>query len=383
MAGRKGVLQTKSGKVQTPFFMPIATRGVVKMIEMEELASLGYELILSNAYHLWRKPGEKVIKKAGGLGKFVHWKKSILTDSGGYQAFSLGARAQTRFGINGVKITDEGIHFIDPENGEKLFLSPEKAVQIQLDLGVDIIMCLDECSAYSVTKKQIKKAVERTTAWAQRSLDFFKNKTKNIIKAKRPLIFCIVQGGIYEDLRKESARQLKAIGDWDGYAVGGVAVGEPREKLVEILDWVLPILPVNKPRYLMGLGRPEELVLAVSKGVDMFDCVIPTREGRHGRCFIWEEEAEKKIIKIMKGESFLKNKFYHQENITNEKNKTDFSFLDKNCNCLVCQKFSRSYLRHLFFVNETLGMKNVALHNLSFYWELMKRIGKNIKNLKD
>lgn len=376
-AGRKGVLRTKSGAVQTPFFMPIATRGAVKMIEPEEISGLGFELILSNTYHLWRKPGEKIIQKAGGLGKFMHWPGPILTDSGGYQAFSLGARAQTRFGVNGVRITDQGVHFVDPENGEKLFLSPEKAIQIQLDLGVDILMCLDECPAYPANKEEIEKAVERTTGWAKRSLDFFQKKTKNLPKAKRPLIFAIVQGGIHQDLRKKSAQELIKM-DFDGFAVGGVAVGEPREKLPEILDWVLPILPAGKPRYLMGLGRPEELVLAVAKGVDMFDCVIPTREGRHGRFFVWEKEAEKKMRKIIEGETFAKNKFYCQKNITNEKNKTNFSCLDKNCGCSVCQKFSKSYLRHLFSVGETLGMKSVALHNLFFYRELMERIKKGL-----
>lgn len=372
-AGRVGGLKTKSGEIQTPFFMPIATRGAVKMIDPEEILALGFELILSNTYHLWRKPGEKIIQKAGGLGKFMHWPGPILTDSGGYQAFSLGARAESRFGVNGVKITDHGVHFVDPENGEKLFLSPEKAVEIQLALGVDIIMCLDECPAYPADKKQIEKAVERTTAWAKRSLDFFQEKTKKIPKAKRPLIFCIVQGGVQQDLRKKSAEQLVKL-DFDGFAVGGVAVGEPREKLPEILDWVLPFLPQDKPRYLMGLGRPEELVLAVSRGVDMFDCVIPTREGRHGRFFVWEKDAQKKIEKIVGGESFAKNSFYRQENIVNEKNKIDLVALDKNCGCPVCQKFSRSYLRHLFSVGETLGMKSVAIHNLFFYRELMEKI---------
>lgn len=377
IAGRVGKLKTKSGKIQTPFFMPIATRGAVKMIEPEEVAGLGYEIILSNTYHLWRKPGEKIIQKAGGLGKFMHWPGPILTDSGGYQAFSLGARAQTRFGINGVKITDEGVYFVDPENGEKLFLSPEKAVEIQLALGVDILMCLDECPAYPANKKQIEKAVVRTTSWAQRSLEFFQKKTQNIPEAERPLLFAIVQGGLYQDLREQSARELTKL-DFDGFAVGGVAVGEPREKLPEILDWVLPILPTKKPRYLMGLGRPEELALAVSRGVDMFDCVIPTREGRHGRFFVWDKEAEKKIAKIMQGESFVKNKFYHQENISVEKNKIEFAFLDEKCDCPVCRKFSRSYLRHLFSVDETLGMKSVALHNLFFYRELVEKIKKHI-----
>jgi len=376
-AGRRGFLQTKSGKIQTPFFMPIATRGAVKMIEPEEVSGLGYEIILSNTYHLWRKPGEKVIKKAGGLGQFMHWPGPILTDSGGYQAFSLGVRAQTRFGINGVKITDEGVYFADPENGEKLFLSPEKAIEIQLTLGVDILMCLDECPPYSANKKQIKKAIQRTTSWAQRSLEFFQKKTQNIPEAKRPLLFAIIQGGIYQDLREQSAQELTKL-DFDGFAVGGVAVGEPREKLPEILDWVLPILPTNKPRYLMGLGRPEELVLAISRGVDMFDCVIPTREGRHGRFLVWQKEAKKKIAQIMQGESFSKNKFYQQENISSEKNKFDQNSLDKKCNCPVCQKFSRSYLRHLFSVKETLGMKSVALHNLFFYKELVERIRENI-----
>lgn len=367
-AQRAGELVTRNGVITTPFFMPIATKGAVKNITPEELKTIGAEIILGNTYHLWLRPGDELIARAGGLHHFAHWSGPILTDSGGFQVFSLGARAKTNFGKSGVKITDDGVEFCDPENGTKHFMSPEKSIEIQLNLGSDIIMVFDECPPYPATHKEVEKAVERTTAWAVRCQKYFKAKTKKIVKDKRPLLFAIVQGGVFEDLRKKSAHDLAAL-KFDGYAVGGVAVGEPREKMAEILDWVMPILPEEKPRYLMGLGRPEEIVAAVVAGVDMFDCVIPTREGRHGRLFLRKGE-----IKINAAA------FYETININNEKYKEDFAPVDAACGCLLCKDYSRSYLRHLFAVKEPLALRLAALHNLNFYLNLMRELQGEIRN---
>lgn len=360
---RSGQIKTKNGVIDTPFFMPIATKGTVKNIMPDELENIGAQIILGNTYHLWLRPGDELIAKAGGLHNFMHWNKPILTDSGGFQVFSLGARAKTNFGKSGVKITDEGVEFCDPENGTKHFMTPEKSIEIQLNLASDIIMVFDECPPFPASHAEVEIAVERTTAWAKRCLKYFNQKTKKI---KRPLLFAIVQGGVYEDLRKKSAQALVKIG-FDGYAVGGVAVGEPREKMAEILQWVLPILPEDKPRYLMGLGRPEEIVSAVLAGVDMFDCVIPTREGRHGRLFL--RKNTKKITD---------NNFYETININNEKFKEDFAPVDENCDCLLCKNYSRAYLRHLFVVKEPLALRLASLHNLKFYLDLMKDLREKI-----
>jgi queuine tRNA-ribosyltransferase len=355
---RIGRLVTKNGIISTPFFMPIATKGAVKNILPEELRIIGAEIILGNTYHLWLRPGDDLIFRAGGLHNFADWNGPILTDSGGFQVFSLGARAKINFGKNGVKISDDGVEFCDPENGKKHFMSPEKSIEIQLNLGSDIIMVFDECPPYPAKYIDVEKAVERTTNWAERCQKYFKLKTAKLAKNKRPLLFCIIQGGVYEDLRKKSAVDLVQL-NFDGYAIGGVAVGEPREKMAEILNWVLPILPENKPRYLMGLGRPEEIVSAVAVGVDMFDCVIPTREGRHGRLF----------IKQKKGDNF-----YETININNKKYKEDFSSLDANCDCVLCRNYTCAYLHHLFSIKEPLAMRLASIHNLKFYLDLMKKL---------
>jgi queuine tRNA-ribosyltransferase len=248
-------------------------------------------------------------------------------------------------------------------------MTPEKSIDIQLKLGSDIIMVLDECPPYPASRKEVERAVERTTKWAERCFKYFYKKIEKN-KENRPLIFCIVQGGIFEDLRKESVRQLMninfsslggPISGWDGYAVGGVAVGEPREKLDDVLKWVLPLLPEEKPRYLMGLGRPEEIVKAVESGIDMFDCVIPTREGRHGRLFVWKNKSRL-------------NNFYETININNKKFKNDLKPLDKDCNCYLCKNYSRAYLRHLFITKEPLALRLASIHNLKFYLELMNRL---------
>lgn len=368
---RIGKLRTQKGEINTPFFMPIATKGTVKNIIPQELQEIGAEIVLGNTYHLWLHPGDELIKKAGDLHQFMNWDGPILTDSGGFQVFSLGARAKDRHGKSGVKIGDEGVQFVDHESGKKYFLTPEKSIDIQLNLGSDIIMVLDECPPYPCTKKEVERAVKRTTLWAERCFKYFHqkiNQNKEKYKNGRPLLFCIVQGSIFEDLRQESARQLMSIdfisldgpaSGWDGYAIGGVAVGEPREKMKEVLEWTLPLLPEDKPRYLMGLGRPEELVFAVNAGIDMFDCVIPTREGRHGRLFLRKQDFE-----------------YETININNEKYKEDFSPVDAQCDCLLCKNYTRAYLRHLFAVKEPLALRLASIHNLKFYLDLMKDLRK-------
>jgi queuine tRNA-ribosyltransferase len=373
---RVGQLHTRNGVIGTPFFMPIATKGAVKNLSPEDLTSIGAEIVLGNTYHLWLRPGDELIAKAGGLHSFMNWHGPILTDSGGYQVFSLGARAKEKYGASGVKLTENGVYFADPTNGAKHFMSPEKSIDIQLNLESDIIMVLDECPPYPCSERDAKKSLELTTRWATRCFAHFHKKiAENSEKYKngRPMLFCIVQGSVYEDLRKESAAQLMNIDftslggpatGWDGYAIGGVAVGEPRKHLYEILQWVVPLLPIDKPRYLMGLGKPEELVAAVEAGMDMFDCVIPTREGRHGRLFVWKDK------------DMLDGDFYEAININNEQFREDFTPVDSNCGCYTCNNFTKAYLNHLLKTNEPFFLKLASLHNLKFYLELMNLLKK-------
>lgn len=346
---RTGEIETIHGGVATPVFMPVATQAAVKNLTSEELAELGAQIILGNTYHLWLRPGEKIIKKAGGLHRFMNWSGPILTDSGGYQVFSLASRR---------KITDKGVEFHDPLGGKKYFLTPEKSIQIQLDLGSDIIMVLDECAAYPCSHGEAKRAADRTTAWAQRCYKYFRSKVKN--RKNKPLLFGIVQGSVYQDLRTRSAKELLEI-NFDGYAIGGVAVGEPREYLWQVLDWVLPLLPAKKPRYLMGLGRPEEIVGATNAGIDMFDCVIPTREARHGRIYKYSSSIKEKD-------------FYETLQITNARFSGDFNQIDENCRCYTCRNFSLGYLNHLFKTREPLGLRLASIHNLKFYLGLMEKL---------
>ena len=380
--------------------MPIATKGAVKNISPDDLEKMGAEIVLGNTYHLWLRPGDELIARAGGLHNFMHWSRPILTDSGGYQVFSLGARAKEKYGTSGVKISEEGVKFVDPIDGKKYFMSPEKSIEIQLNLGSDMIMVLDECLPFPCSHTQAKKSMELTLRWAKRCFEYFHEKIKQDCekyKNGRPLLFCIVQGSIYEDLRKECAQKLIEIGfssqggqslGWDGYAIGGVAVGEPRKHLYEILDWVVPLLPQEKPRYLMGLGRPEELVAAVTAGMDMFDCVIPTREGRHGRLFIWNKQTKFEIFlptclpdrQAGQAGNFkfkIKDNFYETINIANEKFKEDFNPIEKDCQCETCQQFSCAYLHHLLKTNEPLYLKLASVHNLHFYLSLMRLLQKN------
>lgn len=392
---RIGVVHTKSGVINTPFFMPIATKGAVKNVSAEDLRSLGAQIVLGNTYHLWLRPGDELIAKAGDLHTFMHWDGPILTDSGGYQVFSLGERAKSKFGKNGVNLSEEGVEFSDPVDGKKYFMSPEKSIDIQLNLGSDIVMVLDECPPYPSSHERIEKSLQLTTRWAARCFQHFHKKVReNEEKYKngRPLLFCIVQGGVYEDLRKESTQQLMGldftslggpISGWDGYAIGGVAVGEPRKHLHEILHWVVPMLPEDKPRYLMGLGKPEEIVDAVESGVDMFDCVIPTREGRHGRLFCWDKKVIDQIqtinfqtISSNQISNTKKNPdiFYKTSNIGNEKYREDFSPVDRDCDCYTCKNYSRAYLNHLLRTKEPLFLKLATMHNLRFYHQLMEKL---------
>ena len=363
-------LTTTHGTIRGPFFMPIATRGAVKNLSNEELAALGAEMILSNTYHLLLRPGTVLLKRAGGLHGFMDWPKPILTDSGGFQVFSLGAHR---------KITEAGGHFSDPLNGNRYFLSPERVIEIQRAIGSDIAMTLDECPAYPCTRAYAKTSLELTSRWAQRC------KTAHRRQKTKQLLFGIVQGSVYKQLRLQSAKQLTAIG-FDGYAIGGVAVGEPRKKMAQVLDWMVPELPADKPRYLMGVGRPEEIVAAVKQGIDMFDCVIPTREARHGRLYIWNYSKQGRREPLLSPRSeqrlrptpLLKGKFYKTINITRARYAKDFSPIN-NSNL---KRYSKAYLHHLFKTNEPLGMRLATLNNLNFYLSLMVEIRKAIKTLR-
>ncbi len=354
---RLGKLTTASGVITTPFFMPIATRGAVKGISPDRLKQIGAKIILSNTYHLFLRPGTDVIEKAGGLHKFMGWFGPILTDSGGYQVFSL---AKIR------KIKETGVEFSSELSGQKVLLTPEKAIKIQQTLKSDIIMVLDYCSEYPVSFDQAKVAVQKTIEWARKSKKFFKRSYKE-------MIFGIIQGSVYSDLRQICAESLINV-DFDGYALGGVFVGEPIKKSFEIIKQAGNYLPENKPRYLMGVGKPEQIVLAVKFGIDMFDCVIPTRNARHGLLYA-------KMGCPINRLGFDKS-FYKEIHITNSKYKKDFRPIDGNCDCYVCRNFSRAYLRHLFLNNESLGQSLATIHNLVFYLNLMKEIRGLIKQGK-
>ncbi|MFA6525632.1 MAG: tRNA guanosine(34) transglycosylase Tgt [Patescibacteria group bacterium] len=363
---RKGILHTAHGDLKTPFFMPIATKASVKALSSEDILELESGIILSNTYHLYLRPGMPVIKKAGGLHKFMNWPGAILTDSGGYQVFSLGSRNNPD--KNMVKLSKKGVEFRSTYDGSRHMLTPEKVIKIQETIGSDIMMVLDECPAYPATIEKAKESMELTTHWAERS------KKQHVAggslqKAQnKSMLFGIVQGSSYKDLRIQHANDLKKIG-FDGYAIGGLAVGEPTEKMYEVLDWVVPELPEDKPRYLMGVGKPEQIYEAVKRGVDMFDCVIPTRNARHGLLYIWRNKN-------------LKGKFYEEIRIKQSKYRLDLKPVDTQCDCATCKNYSRSYLRHLFSAEEPLAYRLATIHNVHFYLELMKVISKDIGGVK-
>jgi len=329
---RVGKVRTAHGIFNTPIFMPVGTRATVKTCTPHELREIGAEIILSNTYHLYLRPGHNIIKQAGGLHKFMCWKRPILTDSGGFQVYSLGALRS---------ISEEGVEFRSEIDGSKHFISPERAIEIQHALGADITMIFDECTPYPSDYEYAKNSMELTLRWAKRCKDAHKN--------PHQMLFGIVQGSVYEDLRKASVEGTVAL-DFPGYAIGGLSVGEEKELMYGMLEYTAPLLPKDKPRYLMGVGTPEDLVYGVSCGIDMFDCVMPTRNARNGSMF-----TSTGIVKIR-----------------NAKYKTDFTPLDPNCNCYTCKHFTRAYLRHLHRENEILAHRLHTLHNLYFYLSLMR-----------
>jgi len=331
---RRARLSFPRGTIETPAFMPVGTYGTVKAVKPEEVKALGAEIILGNTFHLMLRPGTEIIKAHGDLHDFMNWDKPILTDSGGFQVFSL---AKMR------KITEEGVHFQSPVNGSKVFLSPEVSMQVQKDLGSDIVMIFDECTPHPATEQQASESMQLSLRWAKRS--------KDAHESNPSALFGIVQGGMYNHLRTESAEGLKEIG-FDGYAIGGLSVGESADERHMVLDHTTPLLPEQAPRYLMGVGKPEDIVEAVRRGVDMFDCVMPTRNARNGYIF-----THSGIIKIR-----------------NQQYAKDTRPIDENCGCYTCQHYSRSYLRHLDKCHEILGSELNTIHNLYYYQELMRDI---------
>ncbi len=338
---RLGKIHLKRGIIETPIFMPVGTQATVKTMTPEELEDINAQIILSNTYHLYLRPGHKLIERAGGLHGFMNWKKPILTDSGGFQVFSLGKLR---------KISEEGVEFRSHIDGSKHFVSPEKAVEIQNALGSDIIMAFDECIPYPADRTYTKNSLERTTRWAKRCKDAHRN-------TKHQNLFGIIQGGMYKDLRSQSIKELLEL-DFPGYAIGGLSVGEPKDIMYEILEHTAPLMPKNKPRYLMGIGSPDYLIEGVIRGIDMFDCVLPTRIARNGTAM------------TSRGRIVIKNARYTE----------DFSPLDPACGCYTCANYSRAYLRHLFKANEILGLKLLSYHNLYFLLNMMYDIREAIKD---
>jgi queuine tRNA-ribosyltransferase len=338
-SARLGKMITPHGMVHTPAFMPVGTQGTVKSMLPEEIKNCGAEIILGNTYHLYLRPGHETIKKLGGLHRFMNWPDPILTDSGGFQVYSLSALR---------KITPDGVMFRSHIDGSQHFLSPQKAIEIQEALGSDIMMCLDDCTPYPATLSQTKESLALTVRWA----DLCRTAKTSVNQA----LFGIIQGGTYLDLRKQAVEQTAVLG-FDGYALGGVSVGEPKEIMYEITDSITPLLPADKPRYLMGVGTPEDIVFGVSCGIDMFDCVIPTRCARHGLLFTNSE----KIV--------IKNSRWRECNDP----------LDETCDCYTCKHYSRAYLRHLYVAGEILSMVLNTIHNVRYYMRLMEQIRAALK----
>lgn len=337
---RLGVLHTPHGDIETPIFMPVGTQATVKSMTPEELKEIGSQIILSNTYHLYLRPGHELVKKAGGLHEFMHWDKPILTDSGGFQVFSLGPLR---------KITEEGVEFRSHLDGSKHFLTPEKAMEIQNALGSDIMMAFDECAPYPATKEYVKNSLERTTRWLERCKVAHKNPEKQAL-------FGIIQGGMYKDLREQSAKEITAI-DLPGYAIGGLSVGEPKPMMYEVLEYTTPLMPADKPRYLMGVGSPDDLIEGVIRGIDMFDCVLPTRIARNGTAM------------TSQGKVVVRNASYAE----------DFTPLDPECDCYTCRNYTKAYIRHLVKTNEILGARLITTHNLHFLLKLMEQIRQAIR----
>lgn len=340
---RRGTITFQRGVINTPAFMPVGTYGTVKAMTPEELKDIGADIVLGNTFHLMLRPGTEVISQFSGLHKFMHWDGPILTDSGGFQVFSLGELR---------KITEAGVAFSSPVNGDKVFLDPEKSMQVQHALDADIRMIFDECTPYPATEEQARTSMELSMRWAQRS----RIEHDKLVNSDAAL-FGIIQGGMYEHLRDESLQALIDIG-FEGYAIGGLSVGEPKEEMMRMLNHIVSPMPKDKPRYLMGVGTPEDLVESVVRGVDMFDCVMPTRNARNGHLFVHQG-----VIKIR-----------------NSSNRTNEGPLDPQCDCYTCQNYSRAYLHHLDKTNEILGARLNTIHNLHYYLNLMKELRSAIEN---
>lgn len=336
---RLGRIETTHGSFQTPTFLPVGTQGTVKSLTPEDLVENGVEVLLCNTYHLYLRPGHEVIERLGGLHRFIHWEKPILTDSGGYQVFSLSSLR---------KISEEGVTFQSHLDGSLHFLTPEKALEIQRALGSDIAMVLDECIPYPSDYNYVKSSIGLTTRWAERSL--------KTIKENDPPLFGIVQGGTYRDLREESAMALVKMG-FQGYAIGGLSVGEPKTLMMDVLRWTIPILPESQPRYLMGVGTPQDILDGVLVGIDLFDCVLPTRNARNG------------VLFTSKGKISIKQAKYSE----------DERPIDETCSCYTCRNYSRAYLRHLYLSKEILSSRLNTIHNLYYYMVLLKNLKEAIQ----
>ncbi|RCW43780.1 tRNA-guanine transglycosylase [Halanaerobium sp. MA284_MarDTE_T2] len=333
-AARRGRITTSHGDIETPIFMPVGTQATVKAMSPRELKEIESQIILANTYHLYLRPGDELIKKAGGLHKFMNWDRPILTDSGGFQVFSLSDLRE---------IKEEGVYFRSHLDGSKHFISPEKSMQIQKNLGSDIVMAFDECPPYPAEKKYVDQSLDRTVRWAERCKKEMQNSSQ--------ILFGIIQGGVYKDLRQKSVEKMLEL-DFPGYSLGGLSVGEPKDIMYDVLSYTTLLMPDNKPRYLMGVGTPEDFIEGVYYGIDMFDCVMPTRIARHGQIFTSE------------GRLTVRNAAY----------KKDFSPPDSECSCYVCQNYSRAYIRHLLKRNEILGVRLTTYHNLYFMLNLAKKI---------
>ena len=338
---RLGILHTPHGSFPTPMYMPVGTLATIKGLSPEELKGMGADVVLANTYHLWLRPGEDLVAEAGGLHKFMNWDKGILTDSGGFQVFSLSDMR---------KITEEGVHFRNHINGEKLFLSPEKAIHIENQLGADIIMSFDECPPFDQSYDYVKRSIERTTRWAERGLRAHQ-------RPHDQALFGILQGAGYKDLRLAHAQDMIAM-DFPGYSIGGLSVGESKEEMNEVLDYLTPVMPKHKPRYLMGVGSPDSLIDGVIRGVDMFDCVLATRIARNGTCM------------TSQGRLVVKNAQYAR----------DFRPIDEKCDCYTCKHYSRAYIRHLIKCDEIFGLRLASIHNVHFLLNLMKQVRYHIEN---
>lgn len=375
-SARLGILRTARGVVKTPVFIPVATQAVLKTLSPEEIKKLGADIILANTYHIMLRPGGKLVKKAGGLNRFMGWPGPILTDSGGFQVFSLSGHRRAG-GESLVKVTDRAVLFKSYVDGRRHVLTPEEALRIQLDLGVDIAVCLDECVALPAGRADLKRSVDLTSAWAARTKIYYDkmNKKKKSGGAKT-LLFAVIQGGLDRRLRLKSANDLTAL-DFDGYNIGGLAVGESASEREKMLAYITALMPADKPRYLMGVGYPEDIIAAVRQGVDMFDCVIPTREGRHGRLFFWREKFKISDFKKISKSNF--KSFYRLANMVNAKHRNDSAPINPASRFPELRDLSKAYLHHLFKIKEPLGARLATLNNLEFYLGLMEKIRKNIR----